>query len=114
MLSIPISLLLALKILALPPFSGLFNVMVRLSKSTFVGFRVNITGTLQDMFGNGLNNETVVLHYTFSEISTWTPITSDTTDNLGNYNAVWIPPATGSFVIKTEWAGNQHLLEHTT
>ena len=76
------------------------------SASTFVGFTVNITGTLRDMFGNGLNNETVVLHYTFGGISTWTPITSDTTDSLGNYHAVWIPPATGSFLIKAEWFGN--------
>ena len=76
------------------------------SPSTFVGFRVNITGTLQDMYGNGLAGETVVLYYTFSGITTWTPITSDTTDSLGNYFAMWIPPATGYFVIKGEWAGN--------
>lgn len=76
------------------------------SSSTFVGLRVGIAGTLHDMYENGLKNETVVLYYTFSGISTWTPITSDTTDNLGNYHTVWIPPATGYFVIKAEWAGN--------
>lgn len=76
------------------------------SRSTFVGYEVNVTGTLHDMFGNGLNNETVVLRYTFGGIGTWTPITSDTTDSLGNYHAVWIPPATGSFLIKAEWVGN--------
>jgi PKD repeat protein len=76
------------------------------SPSTFVGFKVNITGTLRDKYGNGLRNETVVLSYTFSGIGTWTPITSDTTDNLGNYFAMWVPPATGYFVLKAEWGGN--------
>jgi hypothetical protein len=76
------------------------------SPSTFVGFKVNVTGTLSDRYGNGLRNETVVLYYTFSGIDTWVPITSDTTDSLGNYFAVWVPPATGYFEIKAEWTGN--------
>jgi len=74
--------------------------------STYVGYRVNITGTLEDMYGNGLASETVVLYYTFRGTTIWTPITSDETDSLGNYFAVWIPPATGNFIIKAEWAGN--------
>ena len=76
------------------------------SKPTFIGFAVNVTGSLRDIYGTGLKNETVVLSYTFSGVSTWTPITSDTTDLLGDYDAVWIPPATGSFLLKAEWAGN--------
>jgi len=76
------------------------------SSSTFVGFKVDIAGRLRDMYGNGLRNETVVLYYTFHGTSTWIPITSDATDNLGNYHAVWIPPATGYFTIKAEWLGN--------
>jgi hypothetical protein len=74
--------------------------------STYVGYRVNITGTLEDMYGDSLTNETVVLYYTFRGTTIWTPITSDETDSLGNYFAVWIPPATGNFIIKAEWAGN--------
>jgi PKD repeat protein len=76
------------------------------SQSTFVGFKVNITGTLCDIYGNPLRNETVVLSYTFSGIGTRIPITSDATDNLGNYFAMWVPPATGYFEIIAEWAGN--------
>ena len=74
--------------------------------STFVGFRVNITGTLCDMYGNSLENETVILHYTFSGITEWVPINSDITDDLGEYFVIWIPPAIGYFVLKAEWAGN--------
>jgi PKD repeat protein len=76
------------------------------SSSIFVGFKVNITGTLRDIYGNELRNETIVLSYTFSGIGTWVPITSDNTDSLGNYFAVWVPPATGYFEIKAEWSGN--------
>jgi PKD repeat protein len=85
------------------------------SPSTFVGFKVNITGTIRDIYGNELGDETIVLYYTFSGISTWTPITSDITDNLGNYLAMWVPPATGYFEIKAEWAGNTtHLVASNT
>jgi hypothetical protein len=74
--------------------------------STFVGFKVNITGMLQDEYENSLRDETVVLYYTFSGIIDWVPITSDTTDDLGCYFAMWVPPATGYFILKAEWAGN--------
>jgi len=76
------------------------------SPSIIVGFRVDITGTLSDLYGNGLRKETVVLYYAPSGIEIWTPITSDTTDDLGNYRVMWIPPATGYFVIMAEWTGN--------
>ena len=83
--------------------------------STFVGFKVNITGTLRDVYENSLRDETVVLYYTFSGILDWVPITSDTTDSLGNYQAIWIPPATGYFVMKAEWAGNTtHFVANST
>jgi len=68
--------------------------------STYVGFQVNVTGTLSDIFGNGLKNETVALHY-----DTLTENTS--TDSLGNYFSTWLPSTRGHFTIKAEWAGNQ-------
>ena len=76
------------------------------SSSTFVGFTVYINGTLHDIYGNGLEDEPVVLYYTFPGATTWFPISSGITDNLGHYYVQWIPPATGYFTIKTEWAGN--------
>ena len=76
------------------------------SPSTLQGFAVNITGTLYDSYGNSLDDKTVVLYYTFSGNNTWVPITSDTTDHIGHYSVKWIPPATGYFIIKAEWAGN--------
>jgi len=76
------------------------------SSSTFIGFTVDINGTLCDLYGNGLENEPVVLYYTFSGVTTWFPITSGITNNLGHYYAQWIPYATGYFTIKAEWVGN--------
>jgi parallel beta-helix repeat protein len=74
--------------------------------TTYVGFAVNINGTLHDIYGNGLENQTVILYYTFPGADTWVPITSDTTDPLGKYYVEWVTPATGSFTIKAEWIGN--------
>jgi PKD repeat protein len=76
------------------------------SSSTFVGFAVDINGTLYDFYGNGLENEPVVLYYTFPGVMTWFPISSGITDHLGHYYVQWIPTATGYFTIKAEWAGN--------
>lgn len=83
------------------------NVAVSTSSSSmFAGFKVNVMGALTDMYGNVLKDKTVVLSYTFSGITTWTPITSCTTDNAGNYLATWIPTATGSFTLNASWNGD--------
>jgi hypothetical protein len=76
------------------------------SSSTAVGFQVEISGSLRDVYGNGLEDETVLLSYSFKGTSTWTPFTSDQTDSYGRYSAIWIPPATGYFTVKAEWEGN--------
>jgi cell division septation protein DedD len=73
--------------------------------SMFAGFRVNVTGMLRNVYGYGLIGETVVLSYSFSGISIWTPITSCITDNNGNYAAMWIPTATGAFTLNASWSG---------
>ncbi len=67
---------------------------------------VDIKGTLQDAYGNGLENEPVVLSYASPEGNFWFLIGVGITDNLGRYDVHWILPATGTFTIKAEWAGN--------
>jgi hypothetical protein len=76
------------------------------STSTTVGYSVNINGTLNDCYGKGLANQTLIFYYTFSGAKSWLPITSITTDDLGQYSIQWIPTATGYFTIKAEWGGN--------
>jgi len=83
------------------------------SPSSFIGFAVGINGRLQDIHGLGLINETVLLSYTFSGVTTWFPITSSVTDDSGRYSAQWIPTATGYFTIRVEWSGNYSLMGGT-
>jgi parallel beta-helix repeat protein len=74
--------------------------------SSLIGYVVSINGTLSDVYGNPIENEPVVLYYTFPGITSLFPMTSSTTDNNGQYNAQWIPTATGTFCIIAEWTGN--------
>jgi parallel beta-helix repeat protein len=76
------------------------------SSSSVVGFNVNINGSLTDFYGEPLENETVVISYTFQGATSWFPISSSVTDTSGNYYVQWVPTATGYFTIKVEWAGN--------
>lgn len=77
------------------------------SSSILNGFKVELKGILQDMYGAGLKNGLIVLSYTFEGIGTWTPITSVTTNNNGEYDVVWYPTATGNFLVKAEWSGDE-------
>lgn len=77
------------------------------ASSSFVGFKVDINGTLTDLEENGISHATVVLSYTFPGISEWVPFTSAKTDLEGNYYSIWIPQGTGYFTLKAEWAGNE-------
>jgi parallel beta-helix repeat protein len=76
------------------------------SKSTVIGFLVDIKGTLLDGYGNGLEDESVVLSYASPEGNFWFLIGVGITDNLGLYDVHWILPTNGTFTIKAEWAGN--------
>ena len=76
------------------------------SPSTSVGYRVTISGKLFDKWGENVQDQTIMISYIFTGLQDWIPITSTTTDSLGNYQAVWIPTATGSFTLNASWAGN--------
>jgi hypothetical protein len=76
------------------------------SPSTSVGYKVTISGKLFDKWGENVQDQTIMLSYIFAGLQDWIPITSTSTDSLGNYQAIWIPAATGSFTLKASWAGN--------
>jgi hypothetical protein len=48
----------------------------------------------------------VVLSYTFPGANDWIPISSDQTNEAGQYNVQWINSASGTFTLKTEWNGD--------
>ncbi len=76
------------------------------SSFSIVGSTVNVNGRLADGANLGLANEPVVLSYTFPGTASWFPISSGLTNANGEYRIQWVNPATGSFTLKAEWAGN--------
>lgn len=83
--------------------------------STFIGFNVGINGTLTDAAtGDGLENQTVLLYYTFPGAYSWFPITSAVTDRLGRFYVQWIPSATGAFTVIAQWSGNASIVGSTS
>ena len=75
--------------------------------STVAGSPVNVFGTLTDTNGDALQNKTIVLSYTFSGLDSWIPISSDFTNEQGKYAIQWVNSASGTFVLKAEWSGDQ-------
>ena len=70
------------------------------------GFKVGISGRLTDRNGTALSSAPVLLSYQIPGTSTWNPVASASTDTNGAYAITWLAPATGNFILKTEWAGD--------
>jgi hypothetical protein len=88
-----------------PPVYQFISISTEPSSATLAS-PVNISGRLFDSNGNGLQNKTVILSYTFEGYGSWMPISSSVTDALGDYSVQWMNTATGTFTIKVEWVGN--------
>jgi outer membrane protein assembly factor BamB len=78
--------------------------------SVNVGSAVNIKGSLLDLFGNRLQTKIVTLSYTFAGSTSWSPISSATTNTAGEFNIQWVNTASGTFTLKAEWIGNSEFL----
>jgi hypothetical protein len=94
----------AIKVLAKDPAKLSMQVS---TSTTQIGCIVDVNGTLTSPEGTPLQNETVLLSYSVSEPLNWQPISAVTTDANGVYSSSWIAPATGKFVLKAEWVGNE-------
>jgi outer membrane protein assembly factor BamB len=72
------------------------------SQTSLVGFKVDLTGALT---GNGtaMAGASILLSYSVTSGQTWNDITSIQTSNDGSYSAVWIPSATGTFLVRAFW-----------
>jgi hypothetical protein len=83
------------------------SVSVNTSASTTqLGFSIDINGTLTDADGVVLPGKSVALSFLIPALSTWNSITSTETDANGTFSASWLPTATGTFILKAEWAGD--------
>jgi PKD repeat protein len=84
------------------------------TSSSTVGSAVNINGRLTDRFGTGLANEPVAVYYTFAGADSWYPISSDFTNEAGEYSVQWMSVASGTFTLRAQWSGNATYLAANT
>ncbi len=77
------------------------------ASSSEVGSTVNINGRISDEDGTPLGEgKTVILSYAVGNNASWFPLGSGETNTLGEYNIQWVPWASGTFTLKTEWSGD--------
>jgi parallel beta-helix repeat protein len=82
------------------------DIHVSLGASTsYVGFKVEIDGTLT-CNGKAVSGAPVLLSYSVTGGSSWNDITLENTTVDGKYSAVWLPSATGSYLVRATYSGN--------
>jgi hypothetical protein len=77
------------------------------TSSTPLGFSIDLSGKLIGSGVEPVSGATVLLSYRFQGSSEWTPATSAVTAQDGSFLITWLPSATGSFVVKVQWLGNE-------
>lgn len=75
------------------------------SQSSVLGFQINLNGDLT-ISGAGVANVPIRLTYSVNGGITWADITLVKTLYDGSYTAVWVPSATGTYIVKATWVGN--------
>jgi hypothetical protein len=83
------------------------------SSTSYVGFRVAINGNLTSN-EEAVSGAPVVLSYSVTGGNSWNDITLVYTTAKGNFSAIWLPSATGNYLVKASWAGNSTFLESST
>jgi hypothetical protein len=75
------------------------------SSASYSNFKVEITGSLTAS-GTGLSDVPILLSYSVNEGKSWTGLTTASTDNSGNFTAVWFASASGTYLLNAQWIGN--------
>jgi hypothetical protein len=78
---------------------------LQVSASQQLGLQLDITGNLTSQ-NNPIPDQNVILSYNIPGTDAWTPITSTTTGNNGDFSAQWLPIATGVFTLKVQYSGS--------
>jgi len=82
------------------------SISISLSSSTsYVGFKVEINGNLT-CNEVSLSGASILLSYSVTSGESWNDITSVNTASDGNYSAMWMPSATGNYLVRATWSGN--------
>ncbi|MCW4001518.1 MAG: PQQ-binding-like beta-propeller repeat protein [Candidatus Bathyarchaeota archaeon] len=74
------------------------------SQAAFLGFKVKLSGSLNSPTGP-IANVPVTLSFSVNCGETWNDITAVPTGADGAYEAVWVPSATGTYLVKASWNG---------
>jgi hypothetical protein len=75
------------------------------STTAYFGFRVNINGKLT-CNQTAISGQPIQLAYSTTGGSTWENLTYTFTDGDGRFSASWMPPTSGSYLIKATFEGN--------
>jgi len=75
------------------------------SSTSYIGFKVEINGNLT-CNEVGLSRAPILLSYSVTGGETWNDITIINTDSDGGYSALWMPSATGNYLVRALWSGN--------
>lgn len=83
------------------------TISVSLSSSTsFFGFKVDIDGNLTCNDVVGVSRAPLLISYSVTGGESWNDITLVSTTSDGSYSAIWMPSATGNYLVRATWAGN--------
>lgn len=75
------------------------------SSTSFIGFQVGIDGSLT-CNEVGVSDAGMLLSYSVTSGESWNDITFVNTFSDGSYSAVWMPSATGNYLVRAIWEGN--------
>jgi hypothetical protein len=75
------------------------------SSTTFSGFNVQIQGEMA-YNGVGISGAGILLSYSVTGGATWQDLAYVNTGDYGNFSAVWMPSASGNYVVKATWPGD--------
>lgn len=75
------------------------------SSSSSSAFNVELQGNL--IYNNsGINDEGILFSYSVTNGATWQDLAYIKTGNFGNFSAVWMPSASGNYVIRAVYLGD--------
>jgi hypothetical protein len=75
------------------------------SSTTYSGFNVEIQGDLA-YNGVGLSGDGIQLSYSVTGGATWQGFAYVNTGDTGNFTAVWMPSASGDYMVTATWTGD--------
>ncbi len=84
------------------------------SSAADLSFKVNIDGSLTDNNTAPLADEPILVSYSLTGGRSWTELTFLNTEEDGTFSAVWLPQATGNFLVRATFPGNDAYSEATS